>query len=137
MMSRLAHLLFLLVPLLVAGCNINAPDSLPSPTFEVEALATVSPLPSPTRTELPAVASPTSPAVQLITQEPTATEIPPSPAPSPTATSPFFEYLVQEGETLFYIIQLPQHGYSYEPNVAATVVALNDNIRDADSVIGG
>ena len=59
------------------------------------------------------------------------------PTPPPTATSLYFEYLVQEGETLFYILQLPQHGYSYEPNVAATVVALNDNIRDADSVLGG
>ena len=42
-----------------------------------------------------------------------------------------------EGETLFYILQLPQHGYAYEPQVAATVVALNDNILNADSLIGG
>ena len=32
---------------------------------------------------------------------------------------------------------MPQHGYSYEPNVAGTVVALNDNILNADSLRGG
>ena len=50
---------------------------------------------------------------------------------------PYFEYLVGEGETLFYILQLPQHGYGYEPNVAATVVAMNANVPNADSVRGG
>ena len=38
---------------------------------------------------------------------------------------------------MFYILQLPQHGYGYEPDVAATVVALNDNIPNADSLRGG
>lgn len=137
MMPRLSYFLVVLIPLIAAGCNISAPNAMPTPTVEVEPIATEMPQPSATNTALSSAPSPSAPPVQIVTQEPTATDMPPSPAPLPTATSPFFEYLVQEGETLFYIIQLPQHGYAYEPNVAATVVALNDNIRDADSVIGG
>ncbi len=127
--------LLLLAAPLVAGCNISAPDAASTPTFEVEAIATEAPEPSPTPAT--ATATPTSETLQIALPEPTATRAPATPAPTPSATSPFFEYLVQEGETLFYILQLPRHGYAYEPDVAATVVALNDNIRDADSVIGG
>ena len=137
MMLRLPYLLCVSFILISAGCNISAPSALPSPTAEVEAIASALPQPSATDTAIPSAPTPSSPPVNIVTQAPPEPDIPPSPAPSPTATSPFFQYLVQEGETLFYILQLPQHGYSYEPNVAATVVALNDNIRDADSVIGG
>lgn len=137
MRPRLPRGLLALVLLLCSGCNINAPQALPSPTDEIEAIATTIPLASATATPSPSLPPPTAPAPQVVTPEPEATEAPASAAPPPTATSLFFEYVVQEGETLFYILQLPRHGYSYEPNVAATVVALNDNIRDADSVIGG
>ena len=125
------------IALLTAACNIGAPKTTPSPSFEVEAIATATPLPSATAPPSPTRSSPTEPPLQLVTPEPASTAAPTQPPPPPTATSLYFEYTVQEGETLFYIIQLPQHGYVYEPNVAATVVALNDNIRDADSVIGG
>ncbi len=137
MMLRLLSILLLLIPWLAAGCNINMPDAQPSPTVEIEAIVTASPVPSATYSPVPSTPSPTAAPVQIATPEASATDPPASPSPEPSATSPFFEYIVQEGETLFYIIQLPQHGYAYEPNVAATVVALNDNIRDADSVIGG
>ncbi len=137
MMPRLALLLFLFIPWLAAGCNISMPDARLSPTIEIELIETASPAPSATSTLASPAPSPTVAPVQIVTPEPSATEPQAPPAPEPSATSPFFKYIVQEGETLFYIIQLPQHGYSYEPNVAATVVALNDNIRDADSVIGG
>ena len=125
----------LLLPLPLAGCNISSPEAPPSPTLEAEPLASEPPPAS--ATPSPAPATSTAPPLQIATPEATASDAPASPAPPPSATSPFFEYLVQEGETLFYILQLPQHGYDYEPNVAATVVALNDNIRNADSVIGG
>ena len=136
MILRLSHFLLVLILLLGAGCNISAPNAISSPAVEVEAIASPTP-PSATETALPTAPSPTAPPLQIATRAPTATDLPSTPPPPPTATSPFFKYLVQEGETLFYILQLPQHGYSYEPDVAATVVALNDNIRDADSVIGG
>ncbi len=126
-----------LVLLLCAGCNIDVPSALPSPTDEVEWIASATPPASATASPSPSPPPSTAPPLEIVTPAPTATQVPASPAPPPSATSPFFEYVVQEGETLFYIIQLPQHGYAYEPNVAATVVALNDNIRAADSVIGG
>jgi len=137
MTLRLLSFLFCFIPWLAAGCNISMPDAQPSPTLEMEAIATASPAPSATYSLPPPTPSPTTAPVQIVAPEPTATVPPALPTPPPSATSPFFEYVVQEGETLFYIIQLPQHGYSYEPHVAATVVALNDSIRDADSVIGG
>lgn len=137
MMRKLARALLVLCALLAAGCNISLPNALPSPTVEIEAIASATPQARATASPVALAPSPSAPPLQIVTAEPTSTPIPPSPAPPPTATSPFFEYLVQEGETLFYIIQLPQHGYAYEPNVAATVVALNPNIPDADSVIGG
>ncbi|MCY3832171.1 MAG: LysM domain-containing protein [Chloroflexi bacterium] len=127
----------MLFPLLLAGCNISAPDALPSPTLTVETIAAATPYP----TEAPLTASntplPTAPPLQLVTPTPSATPTPATPTVTASATSPYFEYIVGEGETLFYILQLPQHGYAYEPNVAATVVALNDNIFNADSLIGG
>ena len=129
-------LLLLLAPL-AAGCNISLPDAAASPTLEAEPIPTATPRPAATHPPATATSAPTAEPLQIAAPESTATDAPASPAPPPSATSPFFEYLVQEGETLFYILQLPQHGYAYEPDVAATVVALNGNIRDADSVIGG
>ena len=137
MTRRLSAVLMFVISWLAAGCNITMPDAQPSPTIEIEVIATPLPAPSATNSPIPSSPTPTSAPLQIVTPKPAATEPLASPSPQPSATSPFFEYLVQEGETLFYIIQLPQHGYAYEPNVAATVVALNDNIRDADSVIGG
>lgn len=137
MSAPIALALMLIAPLLLAGCNISAPESEPSPTFEIASIATATATPPPTATHSPAPAPSATPPLRIVTPEPSATEAESSPAPPPSPTSPFYEYQVQEGETLFYILQLPQHGYAYEPNVAATVVALNANIRDADSVIGG
>ena len=137
MMQGTVCAIFALFALLVSGCNISLPNALPSPTIERETIAAFTPQASATASPVAPAPSTTAPPVRIVTPEPTASPIPASPAPPPTATSPYFEYLVQEGETLFYIIQLPQHGYAYEPNVAATVVALNPNIPAADSVSGG
>ena len=129
-------LLIGLLPLL-AACNIGRPDALPSPSPERIVIDSPAPNPTPTAAPPSPTRPPVSPEVQVATEAPTAIAPPPSPTASPTATSLHFEYLVQEDETLFYILQLPQHGYGYEPNVAATVVALNDNIPNADSLRGG
>lgn len=134
MMKRLlAHLLTSALVVAI-GCNINQPEQPPAPTDVIEPIvstdtaASATPSPSP-----PVTAAPP----RLATSAPANTAKPVTPSASPGATSPFFEYLVSEGETMYYILQLPQHGYGYEPNVAATVVALNANIPNADSVRGG
>ncbi|MCY3782055.1 MAG: hypothetical protein OXG78_17200 [Chloroflexi bacterium] len=118
----------------LTGCNINRPDQVPAPTDIVEVLATTQAPPSAT----PSPQSPTADvSLEIATLAPTDTATPITPEASPIATSPYFEYFVNEGETMYYILQLPEHGYGYEPNVAATVVALNANIPNADSVRGG
>lgn len=121
----------------VAGCNINTPRIDATPTNESQAIASATPLPEPTAT--PQTPTPTSVTLPIATVTASAVHTPSATVilESPTATLPYFEYLVGEGETLFYILQLPEHGYGYEPNVAATVVALNANIPNADSVRGG
>ena len=121
----------------VSGCNISAPRIVATPTNESVTIAAATPLAEATvapasPTAISATATITT-ATSIPIHRPSATQI----AATPTATLPYFEYLVGEGETLFYILQLPQHGYGYEPNVAATVVAMNANIPNADSVRGG
>ena len=130
-MTRLLQgVVWLLIVVVVAGCNISGPDTRPTATDEVEVIATVVSSPAPTGTATAVEATPvaTRRVVEVATVLPSDTPAPPSPAVTATSTSLYIEYFVQEGETLFYIIQLPEHGYGYEPNVAATVVALNDNI---------
>ena len=127
----------LLTLVLLAGCNISQPRIIPSPTLESEAIATVAPSVPATATRARPTATREPTTLALATASPAPPPTATHPLESPTATLPYFEYQVNEGETLFYIIQLPQHGYGYEPNVAATVVALNANIPAADSVRGG
>ena len=134
MTRRLLSLLIAAALIGLVGCNINRPEQLPAPTDIVEELATTQPPPSATAPPHPPTADARLP---IATPAPTDTATPITPAASPTATSPYFEYFVNEGETMYYILQLPEHGYGYEPNVAATVVALNANIPNADSVRGG
>lgn len=122
---------------LAAGCNISQPRIGPTPTNESEAIITLAPSVSATPTRLSPTATRESIALAPATASPVQTPTATIPAVSPTATLPYFEYLVGEGETLFYIIQLPRHGYGYEPDLAATVVAMNANIPNADSVRGG
>lgn len=120
--------------ILLAGCNIGLPDQVPAPTDVVAVISTTAAPPSP----IPSPVTPTANTpLEVATLAPTDTATPVTPQSSPTATSIYFEYQVNEGETMYYILQLPQHGYGYEPNVAATVVALNANIPNADSVRGG
>lgn len=137
MRKRLLVLLLGLSLSLATGCNISQPRIGPSPTNESEAIVTVAPQLSPTATSASPTATGVTSALVAATASPVLRPTATVAAESPTATLLYFEYLVGEGETLFYILQLPQHGYGYEPNVAATVVALNANIPNADSVRGG
>ena len=119
------------------ACNISRPRIGPTPTNESESIITAAPQLQPTATSPSPTATSVASAVAVATASPAHTPSATVPVESPTATLPYIEYLVGEGETLFYILQLPEHGYGYEPNVAATVVALNANIPNADSVRGG
>ena len=131
---RLAALALVLV--IASACNIGAPDTRPLATDEILVLAPTLPSPSPrtSATPEPPTAAAVKPTVEIAIAAPSVTPPPPTTAASATATSPYFEYEVQPGESLFYILLLPQHGYGYEADVAAAVVALNDNIINADNV---
>lgn len=121
--------------IVLGGCNIDAPAPIESPTPEQQIIATPPPRPSPVSTAIPASPLPTAtelPRLEIATSTATDRPVPASPKAIPTATSPVFEYVVQPNDSMFYVIQLPQHGYSYERQVAATVVALNDNIINMD-----
>ena len=122
--------------LLLSACNMNNPSIVPTPTVEVETLETPTQLPTATPTMS---SSPTSSTQTLPTQQPrlatstlTNTPAPPTQTPLPTATFGPFEYVIQENDTLMYIIQLPQHGYGYELDVAQQVVVLNENMTSID-----
>ena len=123
----------------LAACNIRQQQPIPSPapteTGRLAPTVRASAVPA-SATALPSPA-PASATLEVQAVEPSI--LPTSNAkPAPASpTSLYVEYTIGEGETLFYILQLPQHGYGYEPNVAATVVALNENIPNADSVRGG
>lgn len=118
----------------LSACTLNIPDSVATPTVQPAITASATPRPrqtaSPTLTATvpPPTASPT-----IAERSQTATSTaPPTVTPLPTETPGPFEYVVRESDTLLYIIQLPQHGYSYELDVAREVVALNDNITSMD-----
>lgn len=125
---------------ILSACNMNNPD-IPTPTVQSNATDTPTLLPSDTPT-LTATDMPDAPPTltiavpsdepQLATATETSTPLPPTDIPLPTATLGPFEYVIQEGDTLMYIIQLPQHGYDYELNVAQQVVDLNDNMTSID-----
>ncbi len=116
----------------MSACNIGNPSATRTPIIEQEEIATAAPPPSATAIPLPSATDRREPALEIATATATDTAASATPTAIPTATSAFFEYVVQEDDTLYYIIQLPQHGFGYDPGVAATVVALNDNIIHID-----
>lgn len=136
MTRKLPHIALLLW--LLSACNMNIPDSAATPT--IQPTITASATQRPRQTAVPtwtAVIQPTTERLQIATAT-AADTAPPTIRPLPTETPGPFEYEVRESDTLLYIIQLPQHGYSYEPDVARTVVALNDNISSMDILpVGG
>ena len=132
----------MVIVLLLSACNMNTPNIVPTPTVYSELTFTPTDVPTETPTltpELPTatleapteVIAPTDQPI-MATETPTNTPEPPTAIPTETATLGPFEYVIQENDTLMYIIQLPQHGYGYELNVAQQVVALNDNMTSVD-----
>ena len=117
---------------MMSACNIGNPAATMTPTIEQEEIATAKPPLVATAKALPSATDTRMPPLEIATATATDTAAPPTPTRIATATSAFFEYVVQEDDTLFYIIQLPQHGFGYDLEVAATVVALNENISHID-----
>lgn len=122
--------LMLLIAAVASACNINAPDTKFTPTLERELLVTVTRQSIATATVKPPEVPTAEPTLRIAMATDTATPIPATATVTPTPTSTYFEYVVQQNDSMFYVIQLPQHGYGYEPQLAETVVALNDNIID-------
>lgn len=133
------------ITLIISACNMANPNLVPTPTVlnevtftptsEPTKTLTVTPSPSPTEstlTETPTQVQLPSDVPQLATETPSDTPAPPTNPPPPTETLGPFEYVIQESDTLMYIIQLPQHGYGYELNVAQLVVDLNENMTSID-----
>lgn len=133
----MTHRFSVLAPLItilfiVSGCNIGSPEATNTPTIVQERIPTAEPPLVATAKSLPSATATEMPTLHIATVVATDTSIPATPTLVPTATSAFLEYVIQEDDTLFYILQLPQHGYGYDVEVAATVVALNDNISHID-----
>lgn len=133
-MTRFSSFLALLTTVLfvLSACNIGNPAATMTATIEQEEIASALPPLAATATPPPTATVTPMPMLAIATATATDTAVPPTPTSIATATSAFFEYVVQEDDTLFYIIQLPQHGFGYDSAVAATVVALNDNISHID-----
>ncbi len=124
--------LLIVILFTVSACNIRSPETAKTPTTEQEGIATSKPPLVATAKPIPSATVTVLPTLEIATATATDAILPPTPTTVPTATSAFFEYVVQEDDTMFYVIQLPEHGYGYDPEVAATVVALNDNISHID-----
>lgn len=127
------HICTILVMVLLAGlgtgCNFNTPPGDVTPTVEAQtpmsteitAQPTASPLPTLTVADISVV----------VTQTPSPTSVPETPSLTPTVTptpGPY-EHLVQEGETLGYIVQL--YGYR-DTAIYSEVVRINDNVDSPD-----
>jgi hypothetical protein len=127
--------------LILSACNMNSP-TIATPTVESELIETPTELPTatPTLTPVPASDTPSVPTETnmptdqplIETPTPTNTAEPPTQKPTSTPTLGPVEYVIQTDDTLMYIIQLPQHGYDYELNVAQEVVDLNENMSSID-----
>lgn len=126
---------------LLSACNMNSP-TVATPTVETELIETPTEPPTitPTLTPIPASDTPSVPTETslptdqpiLETPTPTFTAAPPTQIPTSTPTQGPVEYVIQADDTLMYIIQLPQHGYDYELDVAQEVVDLNENMSSID-----
>lgn len=111
-----------------AGCQLGAPEGGPTPTVgdPVTETPDVIPTPSVTSTQ----AAPTLPIIpQLESPTPTYTPGPPTETFTPSPTPGPFEYVIQQNDTLIYILR--QFGYT-ELNVINDVLALNPLLTSAD-----
>lgn len=139
-MNRLVSsaMLFIL-SLILAACNLNAPNVTPTAAILLTDTPTQATLPSPTPSLTP-LATPTETVVEVPVQvaSPLPTRAPDSVGPTldvpPTMTDePYYHYTIGEGETLGYILRLQPWGYPpFDPAIIQAVVNLNDNLVNPD-----
>lgn len=132
-MRKTTFLAFILIAAVLAGCNFNTPNEATPTVEEVITLtptdtATASLTPAPTLTAEVVIESPT----------PTLSPEPPTITPTASDTPGPYEHVIKDDETLLYIVQ--QYGYTDltvgNGGIVDQVVALNDNIPNADSLPG-
>ena len=127
--------------ILFSGCNFESAE--PTPTAEENTPAPIEPLPqiaSPSPSLSPTLTASTSPtgAVISIDQIATAaqTETPlPTASETASATPGPWEYTIETGDTLGFIIQKPPFNYR-TLDVIQEIVRINPNILSADSLPG-
>jgi LysM repeat protein len=120
-----------LLTMILSACNFAPmPQGDFTPTVE-QIVLTQAISPSPSLTPTSAVVTPTAPLVETATNTPTSG--PPTDLPTVTATLGPYEHVMQQGETLGFIIQ--QYGYR-DFNVIDEVVRINENITNPDSLPG-
>ncbi|GAB4324234.1 MAG: hypothetical protein Kow00117_12420 [Phototrophicales bacterium] len=127
--------LCIIIILFLAGCNFSN-NNEPTPTVEpltpqivASATFTPSPSPSPSATPFPTLEPPV---VIFSTATPTPAPLPTN-IPLPTDTPSPWEYTIQEGDTLGFIIQ--QEPFNYRTfDVIQEIVRINDNIPSADQL---
>lgn len=125
----------LLVSAILTGCNFNVQEATPTidgvfeePIDPLPEIEEVSPTPSPSPSMTPADA------VVIVTSTPMPTDLV-LPTETPTETPGPWEYEIQSGDVLGAIIQRPP--FNYRSNaVIPLIVAMNDNIPNADSLPG-
>lgn len=134
--SVLWALLMSLSVVFLGACNITSPQ--PTPTVEVLVTTTETATVEVTATETATATAvelppPTvAPPIQVVTAPPEVAAIVPTAEPTPTETPAPYVHVIREGETLGSIVQLQPWGYPFDMAVINAVVALNDNIVNAD-----
>lgn len=126
-MKSILRTLLLFVMGLLAACNFNTP--LPTPTVEALVTPTVTVEPSPSPSVTPGA---TLTKVVVATGAPTLSpSVPSLPALEITVTEGPYVYVIQEQDTLSFILPKQPWGYPpFDPGVLAAVVELNNLVNE-------
>ncbi len=146
-MKTLIRLLFVGISLsiVLTACNFNTPDRTPTAEGIVE--EPINPLPdAETPEQTPTITATLSPTpsltpvalVQLVSETPTSTPGTPTATFTPEPTEGPWEYVVQSGETMGFILRQAPHNYDIfsNPAILDAVLALN-GLSSANNVFAG
>lgn len=124
--------IYLMLSLLAAACNINTPEATPTvevlisetPTPENSPTPTMTLTPSPTPS-LPATAD--APIIIASPQQLPVQDVPTLPPITPSPTEGPYEYVIQAGDTLYGILPKQPWGYNeFTPGLLNAIVRLNN-----------